>query len=116
MVWWNNFAYLIFVVRLENFTSTACLPTYIGWGDISQDIVFFLFLGKSKLLNIDTKQTVGEFKKKHLSELKGLHPRQFRIFHRDVGAPYGDEEMIYSTRPLYRAKVKTGDEIHVYAK
>ena len=67
-------------------------------------------------MNINITQTVGEMKKKNLEEFVGLHPAQFRVFHRDHDAPYGDEELKYLKIPLHVIKLKTGDELHIETK
>ena len=67
-------------------------------------------------MNIDITQTVGEMKKRQLSELVGLPVSKFKVYHRDIGAPYGDEELRYNNMHLHMLKVKTGDELHVVPK
>ena len=79
-------------------------------------INFSVFVGNSRVIDINIAQTVAEMKKTQLSKIVGLPPAKFRVFHRDIGAPYGDEELRYPNMRLHTVKLKTGDELHVEPK
>ncbi len=71
---------------------------------------------KPRLVDIDVRQTVGEMKKGALRDVVGRPSGTFRVFHRDIGGPGGDEELRLPNRPLHMLKLKTGDELHIVDK
>lgn len=66
---------------------------------------------------IDVKQTTASLKR-HLGNIVGLAPSNFRLFYRDVGMvkAVGGEEMKRGSVVLYRYHIRDGDEIHIQKK
>ena len=75
-----------------------------------------LITDKSKLMNVNIKQTVGALKKKHIEPYVGQPSAKFRLFYRDGDGWMGDEELRFPKKMLYMVGLKTGDELHVELK
>ena len=93
-------------------------------------MIFFFFLKNScllflqvkfeekvKLMDIDKRQTVFEFKKL-LRNFTGLPPLKFRLLHvENFEGKYRDtNEMKYPNKTLFSLNLREGDEIIIYKK
>ena len=74
------------------------------------------FEDKCEQHTININHTVKKFKEWLSENIVGLPPSELRVFYLDVGSVYGEVEMIYDQRELYRYKVKDGDKFHIELK
>lgn len=70
---------------------------------------------KVQKISVRLDQTVAEFKKQ-LKTVVHLSTNNMRIYYLDHEAPYGPEEMKFSTRALHSYNVRDGVEFYVEPK
>uniref|UniRef100_A0A8C5PR82 Tubulin folding cofactor E like n=1 Tax=Leptobrachium leishanense TaxID=445787 RepID=A0A8C5PR82_9ANUR len=73
------------------------------------------FAEKVEKISIRVDQTVAEFKKQ-LKNLVPLSAKNMRVYYLDHEAPFGPEEMKFSTRALHSYNVRDGNKFYIEPK